>query len=224
MLLTLSGLLNKEELAVARDLIGRGHFVDGRLSAGKEAAGVKHNRELDSNDKLVTPLNNLVMGKLVQHPQFQAAALPAKVAAPFYARYTPGMQYGWHIDDPVMGPSGQRYRTDVSATIFLSEPDEYEGGELCIQSSYGEQQVKLPAGDVVFYPSGSTHRVAEVTGGERIVAVTWCQSMIRDAEQRELLYTLAQARDALIEQDATSETTKRVSNTYINLVRMWSEV
>lgn len=224
MLLTIPGLLTSEELSVARDLLSRGQFVDGRLSAGKEASSVKNNLELDAGADIITPLNNLVMGKLVKHPTFQNAALPAKIAAPFYARYGSGMQYGYHIDDPIMGPHGQRYRTDVSCTIFLSSPDEYEGGELIIQSTYGEQSVKLPAGDAVFYPSGSTHRVAEVTAGERLVAVTWCQSVIRDTAQRELLYRLSQARDELIAKDPEAASTQQVSNTYINLVRMWSEV
>ncbi len=224
MLLTITGVLNEEELAVARDLLSRGHFVNGKLSAGKEAVDVKANLELDSQDQVMTPLNNLVMGKLVKHPVYQNAALPARIAAPFYARYTAGMHYGYHIDDPIMGPTGQRYRTDVSTTVFLNSPDEYEGGELCIKSTYGEQQMKLNAGDAVIYPSWSTHRVNEVTAGERIVAVTWCQSAIRDSAQRELLYNLSLARDELIAADAEGETTQRVSNTYTNLIRMWSEI
>ncbi len=224
MLLTLPAILNSEEIAVARDLIAKGQFIDGKLSAGREAVKVKNNMELDAQDQLITPLNNLVMGKLVQNSTYQNAALPAKIAAPYYARYSTGMSYGNHVDDPVMGPTGQRYRSDISMTVFLSAPDEYDGGELIIQSTFGEQQIKLAAGDAVMYPSSSTHRVAEVTRGERLVAVTWCQSMIRDAAQRELLYNLCMARDALIAKDPTGESTQRVSNTYTNLVRMWSEL
>jgi len=224
MLLTIPQVLNNEELAVARDLLDRGRFVDGKLSAGTEAVGVKYNMELDAQDQHVTMLNNPVMGKLVKHPVYQNAAMPAKIASPFYAKYTTGMQYGFRIDDPIMGPGNQRYRTDVSTTVFLNSPEDYEGGELIIQSTYGEQSFKLNAGDAIIYPSGSTHRVAEVTGGERIVAVTWCQSVIRDPAQRELLYRLSQARDELIAQDSTASTTQQISNTYINLVRMWSEL
>lgn len=224
MLLTIPAVLNAEELSVARDLLDKGRFVDGKLSAGQEAAGVKNNMEMDAQDQLITPLNNLVMGKLVKHQIFQSAALPAKIAAPFYARYSEGMRYGNHIDDPIMGPTGQRYRTDLSVTIFLNSPDEYEGGELVIESTYGEQTIKLKAGDIVLYPSSSTHRVNEVTNGERIVAVTWCQSVIRDAAQRELLYNLSLARNDLIDKDSRDMTTQRVSNTYTNLVRMWSEL
>ena len=223
MLLTLPGVLNKEELAVVHDLLARGNFIDGRLSAGEEAIRVKNNQELSASDALMQPLNNLVMGKLVKHPVYLAAALPLKIAAPFYAKYGVGMTYGNHVDDPIMGPVGQRYRTDLSITVFLNEPEDYEGGELTIQTPFGDQTAKLKAGDGIMYPSGSTHRVAEVTKGERIVAVTWLQSMVKDPARRELLYNLHQAREDLIKNQPESSTTELVSNTYINLVRMWSE-
>jgi PKHD-type hydroxylase len=134
------------------------------------------------------------------------------------------MQYGNHIDDPIMGPAGQRYRTDLSITVFLNSPEDYDGGELVVQTAFGEQRVKLEAGNAVMYPSGSTHRVAEVTHGERIVAVTWLQSMVRDTSQRELLYRLSQARDILLEKSKGEKETELVSNAYINLVRMWSDI
>ena len=224
MLLTIPSVLTPEEIQVAQDLLAQGRFVDGKLSAGQEAVRVKNNTELQAQDALMTPLNNLVMGKLVRHPVYQSAALPAGIAAPFYARYTEGMRYGNHVDDPVMGPANQRYRSDISITVFLNAPEDYDGGELVIVSNFGEQSVKLNAGDAVMYPSYSTHRVNEVTRGERLVAVTWCQSMVRDAAQRELLYNLSLARDALIADDATADTTQRVSNAYTNLVRMWAEL
>ena len=224
MLLTIPSVLTPEEIQVAQDLLAKGRFVDGKLSAGQEAVRVKNNTELQAQDALMTPLNNLVMGKLVRHPVYQSAALPAGIAAPFYARYTEGMRYGNHVDDPVMGPANQRYRSDISITVFLNAPEDYDGGELVIVSNFGEQSVKLNAGDAVMYPSSSTHRVNEVTRGERLVAVTWCQSMVRDAAQRELLYNLSLARDALIANDATADTTQRVSNAYTNLVRMWAEL
>ncbi|MDH5387468.1 MAG: Fe2+-dependent dioxygenase [Gammaproteobacteria bacterium] len=223
MLLTLPDVLNKEELTVVRDLLARGNFIDGKLSAGDEAIRVKNNQELSASDELMAPLNNLVMGKLIKHPVYLAAALPLKIATPFYAKYGKGMTYGNHVDDPVMGPIGQRYRTDLSITVFLNEPEDYEGGELTIQTSFGDQTVKLKAGDAIMYPSGSTHRVAEVTRGERIVAVTWLQSMVRDPARRELLYKLSQARDILIDKPNGNEETELVSNTYINLVRMWAD-
>lgn len=223
MLITLTGVLNAEELAVARDLLSRGTFSDGKLSAGQEAERVKNNQELQAQDELISPLNNLVMGKLIQHPVYLAAALPLKIAAPYYAKYSKGMAYGSHVDDPVMGPVGQRYRSDLSITVFLNEPNDYEGGELVIQTSFGEQTIKLKAGDAVMYPSSSTHRVAAITKGERLVAVTWLQSMVRDPAKRELLYNLHQAREDLLNNHPASETTERVSNSYVNLVRMWSD-
>ena len=224
MLITIPEVLNTEELAVVRDFIDGAEFVDGKLSAGSEAVDVKNNLEMRASDQRMAQLNNLVMGKLVKHPVYLNAAMPAKIAAPFYARYTQGMQYGKHIDDPIMGPAGQRYRTDLSITVFLNPPEDYDGGELVVDTTFGEQRVKLDAGDAVMYPSGTTHRVAEVTRGERIVAVTWLQSMVRDPSQRDLLYRLSQARDILLDKSKGAEETELVSNAYINLMRMWSEI
>ena len=224
MLITIPDVLDKNELAVVHDFISQANFVDGKLSAGSEAIGVKNNLEMQTSDQQMAQLNNLVMGKLVKHPVYLNAAMPAKIASPFYAKYSKGMQYGNHIDDPIMGPAGQRYRTDLSITVFLNSPEDYEGGELVVQTAFGEQRVKLEAGNAVMYPSGSTHRVAEVTRGERIVAVTWLQSMVRDPAQRELLYRLSQARDILLNKSKGAEETELVSNAYINLVRMWSDV
>jgi PKHD-type hydroxylase len=224
MLITIPTVLNAEELAVVSGLIAKAKFVDGRLSAGQEATRVKHNEELNAQDSLITPLNNLVMGKLVQHPTYLAAALPLKIAAPYYARYSKGMSYGNHIDDPVMGPPGQRYRSDCSLTVFLNSPEDYDGGELVIKTLFGEQKIKLNAGDAVLYPSSSTHCVAEVTKGERLVAVTWLQSMVRAPEKRELLYKLHQARELLLKNAKDTTEAELVSNAYVNLVRMWSDV
>jgi PKHD-type hydroxylase len=224
MLLTIPGILNREELSVVHDLISRAKFVDGRLSAGSEASSVKDNREMQISAQQMAQLNNLVMGKLVQNPVYLAAALPARIAAPYYAKYEAGMRYGNHVDDPVMGPPGQRYRSDVSITVFLNEPEAYDGGELVIRTSFGDQQVKLGAGDAVMYPSSSTHRVNEVTRGERLVVVTWLQSMVRDPAKRELLYRLHQAREILLVRSAGSDETELVSNSYVNLVRMWADV
>ncbi|CAG0906174.1 unnamed protein product [Cyprideis torosa] len=134
------------------------------------------------------------------------------------------MQYGDHIDDPIMGPAQGRYRPDVSITLFLNSPDDYKGGELLIHGSFGQQTVKLPAGHAIMYPSGSLHRVCEVTAGMRLVAVTWAQSMIRDPGERELLFNLNQAREALLAEDSTSDIAKKVDHTYINLVRKWADV
>ncbi len=223
MLLRIKHLIPSDKLTIVREILDSADFIDGRLSAGKEAVRVKNNEELPQDHPKMTTLNNIVMGQLVNHPIYKYGVLPHRVAAPFYARYTAGKQYGLHVDDPIMGV-GDSYRTDVSITVFLNDPDEYEGGELTIASQYGEVMNKLPAGDAILYPSGSLHQIQPITKGTRLVAVTWAQSMIRDTEQRELLYTLSQARDEMIKKEPNSPATQKISTSYINLIRMWAEI
>ncbi|MBZ0071067.1 MAG: Fe2+-dependent dioxygenase [Gammaproteobacteria bacterium] len=224
MLLTISKVIPEPQLQRVRTLLARGSFRDGKLSAGLEAQRVKQNEELVQEAELYAALNNIVMGCLVRHPLYQKAVLPRRIASPYYARYSEGMQYGDHIDDPVMGPAGEQYRSDVSTTIFLNDAADYDGGELVICSSYGAQPIKLAAGDAVLYPSSSLHRIDAVTRGERLVAVTWAQSMVRDPGQRELLYQLWQAREALLITQPEAQETAWISNSYANLVRMWADV
>ena len=224
MLLRIPSVLDRSELDVVRRMLTGAPFVDGKLSAGQVARRVKQNQEVDRRAHELEQLNNLVMGKLVQHPVYRSAALPLRVAAPYYARYTPGMQYGDHVDDPIMGADGTLYRSDVSITVFISDPAGYDGGELVINTPFGEQQVKLPAGDAVMYPSSSLHRVAEVARGERLVAVTWLQSLVRDPARRELLYELNSVRERMLATAPQSEDAKLVNKTYVNLVRMWGDV
>ena len=164
------------------------------------------------------------MNTLVQHPLFQSAALPHRIASPFYAKYEKGQTYGEHIDDPVMGPAGQRYRSDISCTVFLNGPDDYEGGELQVKTQYGDQLVKLDAGCAILYPSTSLHQVTPVISGTRFVAVTWIQSLVREAEKRDLLFELNQARETLMREQPNSEITNQVDHSYVNLVRMWAEL
>ncbi len=224
MLVQIPDLLDAGQLAAVRRLLEDAPFVDGRLSAGMAARPVKRNEELDPADRRIEALNRIVMGALTRHPLYLSAALPHRVAVPFYARYRPGMAYGEHVDDPVMGPPGGRYRSDVSVTVFLNAPEEYEGGELLIHTPFGEQRVKLPAGHALLYPASSRHRVAEVTRGERLVAVTWVQSLVRDPARREVLFELDRAREALLRADPTAEPARRVQAAYANLVRMWAEL
>jgi PKHD-type hydroxylase len=224
MLVTIANVLNKDEIRLVHQLTDNANFQDGTLSAGSEAKRVKNNEEMQISDAQMQQLNNLVMGNLVRHPVYINASFAARIAAPYYARYTKGMFYGNHIDDPVMGPPNQRYRSDISITIFLNEPDSYEGGELVIDTTFGEQKVKLAAGDAVMYPSSSTHRVAEVTDGERLVAVTWLQSTVRDPAKREILYNMGQARETLIEKSPGSKELEQISNSYVNLLRMWTDL
>ena len=222
MLLAIKNVLNKNQLKVIQTLLKNADFVDGKLSAGKEAKQVKNNQELSQQSPLHDQLNQMVMTSLLQNKEYQEFAFPLKVATPFYARYTKGMTYGFHVDDPIMGPMHARYRSDISTTVFLN--DDYEGGELAIKTAYGIQHVRLNAGDVIVYPSTSWHQVEEVTQGERLVAVIWAQSMIKDPQKRELVHELGQARNILIDERAKSDETAHVSNVYSNLVRRWSEL
>ncbi len=223
MLLAIPDVLTTEQIKQVQSLLQQAQFVDGRLSAGATARKVKNNQEV-SDPKLQSQLNNIVMNALFNNPLYQAAVLPHRLATPFYARYESGQTYGQHVDDPVMGPMQGRYRTDVSTTIFLNNPEDYEGGEIVIHSQLGEQKIKLPAGHAITYPSGSLHHVAEVTLGTRLVAVTWSQSMVRDAEKRELLYNLHKTRETLQTKYPDDKEVLKIDHTYINLMRMWTEI
>ena len=222
MLLAIKNVLSENQLKVIRTLLANADFVDGRLSAGKEAEKVKNNTELAQQSPLHDQLNQMVMPSLLQNAEYQAFAFPLKIATPFYARYTKGMTYGYHVDDPIMGPMHGRYRSDISTTIFLN--DEYEGGELSIKTAFGVQKLRLNAGDAIVYPSTSWHQVDEVIQGERLVAVIWAQSMIKDPLKRELVHELGQARDILIDDRSDAAETAHVSNVYANLVRRWSDL
>ena len=224
MLLGIPDVLDQTQLKQIREIVDSAHFVDGRLSAGLTARKVKNNEEIPADSKQLGQLNNIVMNALYSHPVYQAAVFPHRVATPFYARYSTGKQYGEHVDDPVMGPMNGRYRTDVSTTVFLNEPDEYDGGEIVIGGADGRQKIKLAAGHAITYPSGSLHHVAEVSRGTRLVAVTWTQSMIRDADKRELLYNLHKTRESLQKKYPDDEEVLKIDHAYINLVRMWAEI
>jgi PKHD-type hydroxylase len=224
MLLTIPSLLNPAQLDKMREIIAGGTFIDGKLSAGFAAARVKHNEELTQEPERLKRLIRILMASLGHNETFRFGVLPHRVADPIFARYQPGMAYGDHVDDPIMGSSGPRFRADVSMTVFLNAPDDYDGGELVMQTSFGAQRVKLAAGDAVVYPSSSLHRVAEITRGERLVALTWIQSYVRDPARRELLYELGLARQHLLKAAPEASHTARVDRSYNNLVRMWGEV
>ena len=222
MVITIPELLTAEQIEAVCSVLRQGRFVDGRLSAGRDAAPHKNNLELDTDAERQRALNDVVMTSLVQHPLYLQAAIPARICAPIYARYLDGMEYGGHIDDPVMGAPGSRYRSDISITVFLNSPDEYEGGELCVDSLQGSEEYKLPAGHALLYPSTRYHAVKPVTRGERLVAVTWVQSHVRHAEQREILFRLDRVRASLAG-DASNPAYREVNLCYANLLRMWAE-
>jgi len=222
MLLEIPGLLNEAQVQKIREVADRHGFVDGRATAGMAASRVKQNEELASDPQAVQLVNRIIMSAIAHNPRFRSAALPNRMADFIVARYHPGMTYGDHVDDPIMG--GGKFRTDVSMTIFLNPPETYDGGDLVIRTTFGEKRVKLGVGDAVVYPSASVHQVAPVTRGERLVALTWMQSFVRDAARRELLFELDQAREHLLRTDPDSDIAKYVDRSYANLLRMWSEV
>ncbi|MDH5189666.1 MAG: Fe2+-dependent dioxygenase [Gammaproteobacteria bacterium] len=223
MLVKIPSVLNESQLSRIQGILSNASFVDGKLSAGMAAQRVKNNEEIDVRSREVEMLNEIVMNSLVSHPLYKAAAMPLRVAAPYYARYQHGKYYGDHIDDPIMF-AGSPYRSDVSTTVFLTDPADYEGGELVVRTTFGDTEVKLPAGHAVVYPSASIHHVNEVTKGERIVAVTWAQSMVRDPAKREILFDLYHAREKMLVEMAGKEETDQIDRSYVNLVRMWSEL
>jgi PKHD-type hydroxylase len=224
MRLIVPGVLKADELALAREWLARARFVDGKASAGAAARRVKHNVEAERGAAELERLDEMVMGGLSRHPVYRGGALPLHAATPLYVRYAPGMEYGEHLDDPIMGTGGVMYRSDVAVTVFLSAPEEYDGGELVIRGAAEEQALKLPAGDAVLYPAGTLHRVNPVTRGERLVAVTWVQSVVRDAARRELLYGLNLAREKLLASAPAAEETAQVNAAYMNLIRIWSDL
>jgi PKHD-type hydroxylase len=224
MLIEIPNILDNDKLANIRAMLEKVEFIDGKHSAGEAARRVKNNEEMKQGTQQAEYLDHLLMSSLAESADFRSGALPYRVAQPVFARYTTGKQYGDHVDDPIMGGGAEKFRTDVSITVFLNEPDEYDGGELIINTTYGEKQVKLAAGSAVLYPSASVHRVAEVTRGERLAAIVWLQSMVRDPAQRELLYQLDQARNVLLKSKPETLETKQVDRSYVNLLRMWSDI
>ncbi len=224
MLLQIPGLLSQPQIDKIHDLIARSAFRDGRETAGVAARLVKSNEEMMPDEQAQQLLNRILMSSLGEQQRFHYAAMPAKLADFILARYEPGMEYGDHVDEPVMGGPGPKFRTDISMTVFLTPPESYDGGELVMRTSFGDNRVKLAAGDAVMYPSSSLHHVAKVTRGQRIVALTWIQSQVRDPARREILFDLATARDRLHEQESGSELHQRVDRSYANLLRMWAEV
>ncbi|MBK1718995.1 Fe2+-dependent dioxygenase [Thiocystis violacea] len=222
--LTIPELLDSAQLDKIRETLAGAVFVDGRLSAGFAAARVKRNEELQADPERLRLLIRILMASLGHHPTFRFGVLPQRVADPIFARYTAGMAYGDHVDDPIMGSGGPRFRSDVSMTVFLNPPEAYEGGELVIRTPFGDQEVKLPAGHAVVYPSSSLHRVAEVRSGERLVALTWIQSHVRDPAKRELLHELNLAREHLLKTAPGEAATGYVDRSYANLLRLWADV
>ena len=219
MLLYIADLLDAATVARLQVWLAQAEFTDGRATAGSEARKVKHNEQVDRTDPDLANMQMLVTKRLQEHRLFTMGARPKIIRPPLFSRYVPGMNYGSHVDNALM--SGMR--TDLSLTVFLSSPESYEGGELVIESTAGEQDIKLPAGSAVLYPTTALHRVAPVASGQRLAAVTWVRSLVRDAAAREILFDLETARHSLSERLGKAPELDLLSKTQANLLRRWVE-
>lgn len=225
MMIRIPQVLSKEEVKQIRAELEEASWQDGKQTAGHLAVNVKRNLQLEPG-ALADKISAMILEKLGGHPIFISAVLPLKVHKPRVNRYEGGGNYGFHVDNAIqMNPATSgRVRTDVSSTLFLSEPEEYEGGELVIKDTYGNQRVKLPAGDMIVYPGTSLHQVTPVTQGTRLAAFLWTQSMVRDDTQRSLLFELDCAIQNLTNTLPDSPEILRLSGVYHNLLRQWSDV
>jgi PKHD-type hydroxylase len=225
MLLRVPSVLNADELAHFRAVMGEARWVDGNATSGHQSSQGKYNEQLPENSPEARELGERVLQALARSPLFFSAALPKQVFPPLFNRYGPGMAFGNHVDAAIRAHSVQpvRIRTDLSATLFLGEPDTYDGGELLVEDTYGVQSVKLPAGDMVLYPATSLHRVAPITRGVRVASFFWIQSMIRDDGQRTLLFDLDMAIIKMTQAAAQEPALVSLTGVYHNLLRMWAE-
>ncbi|OVZ57619.1 Fe2+-dependent dioxygenase [Pigmentiphaga sp. NML080357] len=225
MMLTLPDVLTAEQLAQCRQALAGADWIDGRSTAGHMAVHAKHNLQLAADDPLAARLGNLILDVLGANPLFISATLPLKVLPPAFNRYEGGGNYGNHVDNAIrsLPGSAHRVRTDISATLFLTPPEDYDGGELVVEDTYGIHRVKLPAGHMVIYPGTSLHRVTPVTRGARIAAFFWVQSLVRDETQRETLYRMDTAIQQLAREVPASEALVQLTGIYHNLLRQWSQ-
>jgi PKHD-type hydroxylase len=224
MLLHIPEVLDPAQTLQIRAALETADWTDGRETVGAQGAKVKRNQQLPDASPLRGELGHTVLAALAKHPVYHAATLPLRTLPPRFNRYAGGGQYGFHVDGAVMALAGEaQLRSDISCTLFLSEADEYDGGELIISDTYGEHEVKLPAGDLIIYPSSSLHRVTPVTRGTRLAAFFWVQSLIRDDSRRRLLFELDTSIQALTRTQADHAALLQLTGVYHNLLRQWSE-
>lgn len=226
MLITIPNVLTREEVTEFRKMLDAADWDDGKTTAGAQSASVKNNRQLPSTGDVAQALGQRILQKLSANPLFLSAALPSKILPPMFNRYESGETFGMHVDNAIrVNPLTQeRLRTDLSMTVFLSDPDDYDGGVLVVEDHYGTQEVKLPAGDMVLYPSTSLHEVTPVTKGARVSSFFWLQSMVRDNAQRTILFDLDQTIQTLAGRaGADDPEVVRLTGIYHNLIRLWSE-
>ncbi|QOR37137.1 Fe2+-dependent dioxygenase [Billgrantia diversa] len=224
MILCIDQAVSPELLSRVRTILADTDFRDGRETAGWHARTVKQNEQADGRLPEIGELRQELTKTLQAHPLFQMAARPRRMKPLMFSRYQEGMTYGNHVDDAVMATPQGAMRTDLSFTLFLSEPESYDGGELLIDSTAGEQTYKLPAGGLILYPSSTLHRVEPVVRGERLAAVGWAQSQVRDPQQREILFDLDTTRRQEFEANGKTQTFDMLSKSLANLLRMWAEI
>jgi PKHD-type hydroxylase len=226
MIVQVPNVLNNEQLARCREVMERASWVDGRVTAGHQSSQVKDNRQLPENSPEARELGDMIVSALERNPLFITATLPLRVFPPLFNRYEGGESFGPHLDNSIRQIPGTplRVRTDISATLFLSAPRDYEGGELVIDDIYGEHTVKLPAGDMVVYPASSLHHVKPVTRGVRLASFFWVQSMVRDDGSRTLLFDLDMAINKVNQALPNHGAVVELTNCYHNLLRRFAEV
>jgi PKHD-type hydroxylase len=221
MLIQIPNVLTKDEIELALHELRQGAYEDGSVSAGEIATQVKKNLQLKRDAEAMAKIKPMLLGALKRNAEFQAAALPLKIRDPLLNRYDVGMTYGLHVDNALMGEPAT-IRTDVSATLFLSSPQDYDGGELVIQEISGQRRIKLPAGCMVVYASTNSHRVEPVTRGTRLAAIIWVQSMVRDESRRDILFDLNEIMDSVDKKIDAAEK-MALASIYHNLLRQWAE-
>ena len=225
MLLTIPKVLDAAQVARFRERIDAARWVDGNVTSGHQSARAKVNEQLPEDCAEARELGEEILAALARSPLFFSAALPRQVFPPLFNRYGGGMSFGNHVDGAmrVHGPTGRRIRTDISATLFLAAPEDYDGGELLVEDTFGVHSVKLPAGDMVIYPATSLHRVTPVTRGMRVASFFWIESMVRDDAQRALLFDVDVAIVRLAQQGAEERSLVTLTGAYHNLLRMWGD-
>ncbi|HTE39349.1 MAG TPA: Fe2+-dependent dioxygenase [Steroidobacteraceae bacterium] len=224
MILHIPSVLTPQHVQVALERLRACEWIDGKATAGYQGAMVKHNLQVPEGAPIARELGALVLAALERNALFISAALPNRVYPPMFNRYEGGMNFGSHVDNAVrLQPAdGSKFRTDLSATLFLSGPNEYDGGELLIEDVFGTQQVKLPAGDMILYPASSLHKVIPVTRGARVASFFWVESMVRDDAERTLLFDLDTAIQRLTAGKADEQARLTLTNCYHNLLRKWA--
>lgn len=226
MLLAIPDVLTAEQVAQARQILDQAQWVDGKVTAGHQSAKAKDNVQIPENHPAARELGDMILTALGKNPLFISAALPLRVFPPLFNRYSGGQSFGTHVDNSIRNITGtaHRIRTDLSATLFFTGPEEYDGGELCVEDTYGTKSVKLPAGHMILYPSTSLHHVKPVTRGTRTCSFFWIQSMLRDDGQRTLMFDLDSAIQRIAQDHPQSPYPVQLTGIYHNLLRQWAEL